>query len=85
MATCQRFDFNDKNAREMIAHIEAFSMEKFLGIMAGTVTRSDLFPNWSVIVRGPFWGKDTKKWFLKGALKGSSKSVLLNHSGQSGL
>ena len=45
MATCQRFDFNDKNAREMIAHIEAFSMEKFLGIMAGTVTRSDLFPN----------------------------------------
>ena len=40
MATCQRFDFNDKNAREMIAHIEAFSMEKFLGIMAGTVIRS---------------------------------------------
>ena len=35
MATGQRFQYEDQNAKEMIYFIEKFTMEKFLGIMGG--------------------------------------------------
>ena len=35
MATGQRFQYEDENAKEMIYFIEKFTMEKFLGIMGG--------------------------------------------------
>ena len=35
MATGNRFDYDDVSARETIAHMEAFTMEKSIGIMTG--------------------------------------------------
>ena len=42
LATAQRFEYSDSNAKEMIAYIETFTMEKFLGIMAGIPHAKDL-------------------------------------------
>ena len=33
--TSQRFDYEDKKAKETIEHVEAFTMEKTLGLMEG--------------------------------------------------